>query len=274
MSTTVRTSATASIAVPAVSEARARCARTVRASDALVPVRYGRKCRSPVERAAAEAVIERRFCVIEPLLGTKTACVATGLSRATHYRSLTPQRPRSKAPRPSPPNKPTEGEATGVLEALRSQRVVDFSPTEAYFTLLDEGTCLGSCSTYYRLLRAHGELHERRRQRRTPTRAHGRETHLRMKLGHHEAQGPKTWRRLRPLRRARHLQPLCRRVGGGPLRVRTLGRRTHRRRRRPTPRRARPAVGARGSGQFDDIEPGDLALRLLRERPQPLTDPR
>ena len=171
MSTTVRTSATASIAVPAVSEARARCARTVRASDALVPVRYGRKCRSPVERAAAEAVIERRFCVIEPLLGTKTACVATGRSRATHYRSLTPQRPRSKAPRPSPPNKPTEGEATGVLEALRSQRVVDFSPTEAYFTLLDEGTCLGSCSTYYRLLRAHGELHERRRQRRTPTSA-------------------------------------------------------------------------------------------------------
>jgi putative transposase len=58
-----------------------------------------------------------------------------------------------------------------VLEVLRSERFVDSSPTEAYFTLLDEGTYLASCSTYYRLLRAHGELHERRRQATHPKRA-------------------------------------------------------------------------------------------------------
>jgi hypothetical protein len=31
-----------------------------------------------------------------------------------------------------------------VLEVLRSERFVDCSPTEAYFTLLDEGTYLAS----------------------------------------------------------------------------------------------------------------------------------
>jgi len=51
-----------------------------------------------------------------------------------------------------------------VLSVLRSARFVDCSPAQVYFTLLDEGTYLASESTYYRLLREHGEVRERRAQ--------------------------------------------------------------------------------------------------------------
>ena len=70
----------------------------------------------------------------------------------------------ARAPRPSPPNKLTEPEVAAVLSVLRSARFVDCSPAQVYFTLLDEGTYLASESTYYRLLREHGEVRERRAQ--------------------------------------------------------------------------------------------------------------
>ena len=38
----------------------------------------------------ADAVIEERFAVVEPLLGTKSACAAVGRARASHYRRRTP----------------------------------------------------------------------------------------------------------------------------------------------------------------------------------------
>jgi putative transposase len=47
---------------------------------------------------------------------------------------------------------------------LGSPRFVDSSPAQVYFTLLDEGVYLASESTYYRLLRQHGEVRERRAQ--------------------------------------------------------------------------------------------------------------
>ena len=52
----------------------------------------------------ADAVIDECFAVIEPLLGTKTACAAVGRSRATHYRRR--QRPdgyRAESPGPRRP---------------------------------------------------------------------------------------------------------------------------------------------------------------------------
>ena len=107
---------------------------------------------------------EACFCSIEPLLGTRTACQAVGRSRATHYRRRRPSRVTPRAPRPSPPNKLTESEVAAVLSVLRSARFVDHSPAQVYFTLLDEGTYLASESTYYRLLREHGEVRERRAQ--------------------------------------------------------------------------------------------------------------
>lgn len=104
------------------------------------------------------------FLAIEPLLGTRAACMAVGRARATHYRRRRPGRVTPCAPRPAPKNKLTDAEVDAVLAALRSERFVDCSPAQVYFTLLDEGSYLASESTFYRILRANNEVRERRRQ--------------------------------------------------------------------------------------------------------------
>ena len=102
--------------------------------------------------------------MIEPLLGTKTACAGVGRPRASHYRKQRPPRVTVRRPRPAPPNKLSETEVSDVLGVLRSPRFVDCSPDQVYFTLLDEGTYLASVSSFYRILRANHEVRERRRQ--------------------------------------------------------------------------------------------------------------
>jgi len=69
-----------------------------------------------------------------------------------------------RKPRPAPPNKLSEVEVDAVLSELRSERFVDCSPDQVYFTLLDEGTYIASVSSFYRILRANGEVKERRAQ--------------------------------------------------------------------------------------------------------------
>ncbi len=115
-------------------------------------------------------MIAECFKAIEPMLGTRAACVAVGRPRATHYRHRAPAAPRSTTPRPAPPNKLTDEEMGQILDVLRSPRFVDLSPAQAFHILLDEGRYLASVSTYYRLLRAHGEVRERRRQATHPPR--------------------------------------------------------------------------------------------------------
>jgi putative transposase len=115
-------------------------------------------------------VIDACFEQIEPLLGTKAACVAVDRPRATHYRRQAPPRPQSTTSRPAPPNKLSAEEAEAVLAVLRSERFVDLSPAQVFHILLDEGIYLASVSTYYRLLRAAGETRERRRQATHPPR--------------------------------------------------------------------------------------------------------
>jgi putative transposase len=51
-----------------------------------------------------------------------------------------------------------------ILDVLHCERFADLAPAQAWAILLDEGTYLGSQSTFYRLLRAAGETSERRRQ--------------------------------------------------------------------------------------------------------------
>ena len=51
---------------------------------------------------------------------------------------------------------------------LQTPRFADQTPTEVYATLLDEGIYLCRVRTMYRILAAHGEVAERRRQRRHP----------------------------------------------------------------------------------------------------------
>ncbi len=85
-----------------------------------------------------------------------------------------------RKPRPAPPNKLSETEVDDVLAVLRSERFVDCSPAQVYFTLLDEGTYLASVSSFYRILRANDEVRERRRSGHASgqgqTRAGGRRT--------------------------------------------------------------------------------------------------
>ena len=107
---------------------------------------------------------EACLCALEPLLGTAMACRAVGRPRATHYRLRRPPRVTPRTPRPAPVNKLSEDEVHAVLEVLRSPRFVDQSPAQVYFTLLDEGTYLASESSFYRILRRHDEVRERRRQ--------------------------------------------------------------------------------------------------------------
>ena len=109
-------------------------------------------------------MIDECFDEVEPLLGTAYACAAVGRGRATHYRRRKAGRTTEPKARPSPPNKLSDDEEAAVLDVLRSERFVDCSPAQVYFTLLDEGTYLASESTFYRILRANDEVRERRRQ--------------------------------------------------------------------------------------------------------------
>lgn len=55
-----------------------------------------------------------------------------------------------------------------MLAVLHSERFCDRAPAQVWASMLDEGTYLCSVSTMYRLLRAHNEVHERRRIARHP----------------------------------------------------------------------------------------------------------
>jgi putative transposase len=70
-----------------------------------------------------------------------------------------------------PPNALSPAERARILDLLRSARFCDQAPAQVWATLLDEGVYLGSVSTFYRLLRAAGEVRERRRQATHPPRA-------------------------------------------------------------------------------------------------------
>ena len=56
------------------------------------------------------------------------------------------------------------GEREVLLNRLNSERFADSAPATVYATLLDEGVCLGSVRTMYRLLASQGGSPERRSQ--------------------------------------------------------------------------------------------------------------
>lgn len=101
---------------------------------------------------------------LTPVVGTRPACRALGVSVATIYRRRRPPKPRPKRPRPKPPRTLSAAEREQVREALNSERFVDASPAAVWATLLDEGRYLCSVRTMYRILAEHGEVHERRNQ--------------------------------------------------------------------------------------------------------------
>jgi len=104
-----------------------------------------------------------------PVVGTRAACTALAVARATHYRRDRRPRLGPPAPRPSPARALTRFERTTVLELLHAERFVDVAPGAVVATLLDEGRYLASERTMYRILAGAQEVRERRDQRRHPT---------------------------------------------------------------------------------------------------------
>jgi putative transposase len=107
---------------------------------------------------------------LTPVVGLRRACVLSGRSRASHYRAAAGHRHGPPAPRCSPSNKLTETELAAVLELLHLPQFVDLAPAQVWAILLDAGRYVASISTMYRVLRAHDEIRERRRQATHPAR--------------------------------------------------------------------------------------------------------
>jgi putative transposase len=114
-------------------------------------------------------VTGQAIAVLAPRIGTRAACAAAGVPQATWYRRhRASPAPARRPPVPhrdrAQPRALAPAERAAILAALHAERFADAAPAEVWATLLDEGTYLGSLSTFYRLLRAAGESRERRAQ--------------------------------------------------------------------------------------------------------------
>jgi putative transposase len=109
-------------------------------------------------------VIDAALLELEPNLNLKRACALLGRPRATHYRSLQPVKDPVRQPRVSPPNALSESERQQVLAVLRAPEHCDLAVAQVWARELDEGRYYCSISSMYRILRANGEVNERRSQ--------------------------------------------------------------------------------------------------------------
>lgn len=119
---------------------------------------------------------------IARVVGVSAACRAMSIPRSAYYRRLPEHAAGSdedtggitrgiaaEAPARRSSRALSEYEEQQVLAHLHSERFVDQSPGQVYAALLDEGSYLCSERTMYRILAKHGEVKERRNQRRHPS---------------------------------------------------------------------------------------------------------
>jgi putative transposase len=111
-------------------------------------------------------MIDQAVAELQPLVGVRGACTAVGEAQARWYR-----RHRQSPPPPKPERMPapqpralSEVERKDLHRVLDSEEFVDQAPATVYAKLLDQGVYLASVPTMYRVLRAHDEVRERRRQ--------------------------------------------------------------------------------------------------------------
>ena len=108
---------------------------------------------------------------LAPSVGVAAACRALDVPRTSVYRHRKP--PCFSPPGPRRPSLRALSalERSQVLETLHEDRFVDCAPAAVYAKLLEEDRYyLCSIRTMYRVLKAAGEVSERRRQRRHPHR--------------------------------------------------------------------------------------------------------
>jgi putative transposase len=115
------------------------------------------------------ATTDAAIAELAPRTGTRAACAAVGMPQASWYRRhraspAPPRRPVIPHAGRAQPRALAPAERQAILDVLHSGRFAGTAPAEAWATLLDEGTYLGSVSTFYRVLRPAGESRERRRQ--------------------------------------------------------------------------------------------------------------
>lgn len=117
-------------------------------------------------------MIDQAIAELAPLIGVRAACKATGRPQANHYRrhrqSPAPVKPEGE--RKAQPRALSQAERDTVRALLNSADFADKAPATVYHELLDEGTYVASVSTMYRILHAHNEVKERRRQATHPAR--------------------------------------------------------------------------------------------------------
>lgn len=110
-------------------------------------------------------MIDHAIDELAPIVGTAEACAAVGRPRSTHYRwhrkSPPPVRPERMPA--LQPRALSEVERKEVLRVLHEPDHVDEAPATVYAKLLDAGVYLASVPTMYRILRAEGEVGDRRR---------------------------------------------------------------------------------------------------------------
>ena len=103
-------------------------------------------------------------CALGQDMGTKAACEALCVPRATFYRHRNPESSEEQKSRPAPALALSEQERKTVIDILHSERFQDKAPRQVYATLLDEGHYHCSVRTMYRILtEEHGDVKERRR---------------------------------------------------------------------------------------------------------------
>jgi putative transposase len=111
-------------------------------------------------------MIDQAVAELTAVVGLRGACAAVGEAQARWYRR------HRQSPLPSGPEQVStpqpralsEVERKELRRVLNSEEFVDEAPATVYAKLLDQGVYLASVPTMYRVLRDHGEVHERRRQ--------------------------------------------------------------------------------------------------------------
>lgn len=93
-------------------------------------------------------------------------CDRLKISRATLYRDCSDGLDCDDVGEARKPhNAISDEERQQLLDVMHSERFIDYSPYEIFYTLLDEGQYLGSIRTMYRVLFEVGESKDRRNQR-------------------------------------------------------------------------------------------------------------